>query len=147
MILKPTLFSILSILLILFSVPTGIYNYLNSDPSTEGWVLTFWLFLFIGVGFFYSVDRLLVRRISPIKLSIREILFTLICFLLINYSSRQLFIDITDSKENYVIIVKNNGQLDNSNQNSISFFNNEIKTIDNLIIVDRMSKTNLDKKT
>ena len=146
MILKPTLFSVLSILLILLSIPTGIYSYLNSDPSTEGWVLTFLLFLFIGVGFFYSLDRLLVRRISPVKLSIGELLFILICFLLINYSSRRLFIDISDSKENYVIIVENNGQLENSNLNSISLFNNEIKTTDNVIIVDRMPNTNLDKK-
>jgi hypothetical protein len=143
---KPTLFSVLSILLLLVSIPTGIYSYINSDPSTEGWVLTFLLLLYIGLGFFYSLDRLLVKKITPIKLSIAELSFTLICFLLINYSSRELLIDITDSKENYVIIIENNGQLENSKLRSTSFFDNEIVTTDNLIIVNRMPKTTLDRK-
>jgi hypothetical protein len=143
---KATLFSLASILLILLSIPVGIYSYINSDPSTEGWVLTFLLFLYIGVGLLFSVDRLLVNYYSPITLSIAELAFTIICFFLINYSKRQLLIDISDSKENYVIIIENNGQLENNQLNSISLFDRDIKTTNNLVIVNRLSNTELEEK-
>jgi len=107
--------------------------------------LTFLYFLYIGVGFFYSIDRLLVKKFSPIKLSLAELAFTLICFFLISYSSRQLFIDISDSKENYIIIIENNGKLENNKLNSTSLFDREIRTTENLVIVNRMSDTQINQ--
>jgi hypothetical protein len=126
--------------LILISIPTGIYSYVNSDSSTEGWVLTFMLFLFVGVGILYSTDRLLVKQINPKKLSLFEVVLTILSCTLLMYSSRQLSIDLGDSKQNFVIIIENNGQLSNTKSTAKSFFDNEIKSTENIIIVDGIPK-------
>jgi hypothetical protein len=142
---KPTFFSTSSILLFLISIPLGTYRYLQSGPSTEGWVLTFLLFLYIIIGFAYSVDRIMVKHISPIKLSVAEVVFTIICFTLINYSQRELLIDIADSKENFVVIIENNGRLKSNELISLSLFDRQIKTTESIVIVDRLSTAELEK--
>ncbi len=137
---KPTFISISSVILILISVPLGIYNYINSDESTVGWVLTFQLFLFITVAIFYSIDRFLVKKIKPRLVSLFEVVLTILISIILTYNSRQLFIDLRDSKQSFVLVIENTGQLQNSEFKTKSLYNREIKTIDNLIIVDRIPK-------
>ena len=111
---KPTFISISSVILILISVPLGIYNYINSDESTVGWVLTFQLFLFITVAIFYSIDRFLVKKIKPRLVSLFEVVLTILISIILTYNSRQLFIDLRDSKQSFVLVIENTGQLQNS---------------------------------
>jgi|GEM_PF-1895432 len=143
---KPTLVSVISILIIILSIPQGIYNYYISSPSTIGWLPVFLLFIYLFFGGILLIDRALVKRISPIKLSIAEFLFFVVCFILWTYNTRTLVVDITDTKEDYVLIVENNGKLVNSVLNRTSFFGKEIKTSDNLIIVDETPNIELHRR-
>ena len=135
---KPTFISVTSIFLILISIPIGIYSYVKSSPSTEGWVLTFMLFLFIGVGILYSIDRLLVKLINPKKLTYVEVVLTILSYILLIYSSRQLKIDLRNSKQEFVIVIENSGQLINNQYVTKSFFDKEIKSNENIIVVDEI---------
>jgi len=137
---KPTFISVVGILLILTSIPVGIYNYNKADYSTEGWVLTFMLFLFIIVGILIAVDRVLVKVIRPWKLSLIEMTLTVVTIVALTYTSRQLFIDLGESKQDFTIIIENDGTLQNSKSTSLSLFDSEINTDDNLIIVDEIPK-------
>jgi hypothetical protein len=135
---KPTFISVISMLMIIISIPIGIYNYITSVPSTEGWVLTFILFLYIGFGILYSIDRLLVNLINPMKLTFVEVVMTIICYFLLNYSSRQLEIDLRNSKQDFVIVVENPGQFTNTQFTTKSFFDKEINSNENIIVVDKI---------
>ena len=144
---KPTFVSITSILLIIISIPIGIYNYIKSDPSTTGWVLTIMLFLFIGIGILYSIDRFLVKLINPKKLTFIEVVLTILCYLLIIYSSRQLKINLRESKQEFVIVIENPGQLINTQFATKSLFDKEIKSNENIIVVDEIpNKVDLNER-
>lgn len=144
---KPTFISVMSMLLIIISIPIGIYNYVKSDPSTEGWVLTFILFLYIGIGIIYSIDRFLVNLINPKKLTFVEVVLTIACYFLLIYSSRQLDIDLSNSKQDFVIIIENPGQLTNTQFTTKSLFDKEIKSNENIIVVDKIpSKIDLNQR-
>lgn len=57
-----------------------------------------------------------------------------------------MFIDISHSKEDYIIIIENNGKLENNKLNLTSLFDRSISTTENLIIVSRMTNTQLSHK-
>ena len=135
---RPTFFSVISMLLILISIPLGIYNYTKSDASTEGWVLTFMLILYIGIGILYSTDRFFVLIINPNILTIIEIVLTLLCYIFLMYYTRKLAIDMTNSKQEFVLIIENPGQLTNTQYSTKSIFDKEIKSTENIIIVDNI---------
>lgn len=135
---KPTFIFISSILIILISIPIFIYSYNNSDSSTEGWVLTFALFLYIFVGFIYSLDRMLVKFIDYKKLSYYELVASLILIILTLYSFRTYRIDISNSKHDYVIVVENPGDVDNTNFNATSFFDREYKSTEEIITMNHI---------
>ena len=137
---KPTFISVVGILLILMSIPVGIYNYNMADYSTEGWVLFFMFSLFIIVGILLAVDRQLVKLISPWKLSLIELALTVLTIVALTYTNRQLFVDLGESDQDFTIIIENDGTFQITKSNRLSLFNKEIKTDENLIIVDKIPK-------
>jgi hypothetical protein len=144
---KPTFVSVISMLLIIISIPIGIYNYVKSDPSTEGWVLIFILFLYMGIAILYSIDRFLVKLINPKNLTLVEVVLAVACYFLFINSSRQLDIDLSNSKQDFVIIIENPGQLTNTPFTTKSLFDKEIKSNENIIVVDKIpSKIDLNQR-
>ncbi|WP_405205259.1 hypothetical protein [Aquimarina sp. LLG6339-5] len=79
---KPTLFLILGILVFAFGIPLGIYGLtLNGGASLGGVLILSGVILFIP---FFIIDRILVKQIKPLKLSILELIFSLIILLCYN---------------------------------------------------------------
>lgn len=136
---KPTFISILGVLLILILIPVGIYGYVTSEPSTEAWAIAFTILTLLVVLLYY-IDRVLANHINNKLLTLIEFVLFLAGSLLFMYSSRELNIDLDGSKQNFVLIVQNTGDLVNTASTSKSLFDKEVKTTENLIIVDQIPK-------
>ncbi|WP_299443426.1 hypothetical protein [uncultured Aquimarina sp.] len=76
---KPTLFLIIGVIMFAFGIPSGIYGLtLNGGASLGGVLILSGVVIFIP---FILLDRILVQHIKPLKLSIFELIFSLIILL------------------------------------------------------------------
>ena len=137
---KPTFISLTCLVLFIISIPLEIYNYHHSVSSTLGWFLLFMILFYIILCVLYLIDRVLVKliKINTRLLSILEIVFTLCFYLLFKYYTRQLNLDCVNSKQAFILIIENPGNLSNSPYTAKSQFDKEISTKDNLIIVNHI---------
>lgn len=130
---KPTLFLIIGILVLIIGVPAGLYGLtLNGGASLGGVLILIGIIAFIP---FLVIDRILVNRIKPLKLSIFELILILI-FLMLNYSSKsKIVVDLTDYKHDYFVVIFNDGNLKNSEFNWSFPFNKKAEHNDKSIII------------
>lgn len=133
---KPTLVSVLSIPTVLVLIFSGINGYRTSDPSTVGWVLTLLSLLVIACVFLYFIDRQVVRHFNNKLLSLIELVLIIILSSGFLYTSRTLDIDLSESNQEYTLIIENTGQLTSTELNSKGLFNAEIRSMENLVVVD-----------
>ena len=80
--LKPTFFSILSVIGIIIGIPFGLYGLTLSGGASLGGVLI--LGGVIGLVILLAIDRALASTITPKKLSIYELIIS-IAFLMIYF--------------------------------------------------------------
>lgn len=76
---KPTLFLIVGIIILIIGIPFGLYALTLNGGGSLGGVL-----VLLGVAIFLPfliIDRILVNRISPLKLSIFELILSVITLL------------------------------------------------------------------
>ncbi|WP_091410248.1 hypothetical protein [Aquimarina amphilecti] len=79
---KPTLFFMIGIIVFVLGIPSVIYGLtLNGGASLGGVLILSGVILFIP---FFIIDRILVKWIKPLKLSILELIFSLIILLCYN---------------------------------------------------------------
>ena len=139
---KPTLFSILSIVGILIGIPFGIYQLtLNGGQSLGGVLLLIGVFFLIIV---LAVDRGLVSKIKPLKLSLFELLFAVIILGFHQTGTKRAFVDLDNYKENYFIVIYNNGHLKDNKVSYKFIFNKEIEPYKNYVVIPKSIKDEYD---
>jgi len=132
--------SVVCIPIIIVLIIIGIHGYFTSSPSTLGWVLTFVSILVIGFSLVYFVDRFMVTRLNNKLLTLLELALTLILSTVFLYASRQLDLDLSDSPQDFVLVIQNTGQLESSNLTNKSLFNKEMHSTENIVIVDAIPR-------
>ncbi|MAG88389.1 MAG: hypothetical protein CMB97_13680 [Flavobacteriaceae bacterium] len=76
---KPTLFLIVGIIILIIGIPFGLYALtLNGGRSLGGVLVLLGVAIFLP---FLIIDRILVNRINPLKLSIFELILSVITLL------------------------------------------------------------------
>ncbi len=104
---KPTLFLIIGIFIFIVGIQYGIYGLtLNGGASLGGVLVLLGVFIFIP---FLAIDRILVNKIKPFKLSIYELIFIGVVLLFYLSDNNKLYIDLTESKSEYFVVIYNNG--------------------------------------
>ncbi len=105
---KPTLFSVLCLLIILIGIPLALYWYtLGAHEEKLGAVyLSFLIFISICILF---LDRIFVSFMTPLSLSIGELVLGLLLFFLFSFLTRKIVVDLQDYPHNYFMVVLNDG--------------------------------------
>ena len=141
---KPTLFLIVGILVLLIGIPFGIYKIsLNNSASLGGVLVLTGVFICIP---FLVIDRVLVNKIKPIKLSIFELTFIGVVLLFYFSDNKKLYIDLTEYKSEYFVIIYNKGKLKNSELNWNFPLNKNVELNKNSIIIPAEYKGNYQYK-
>ncbi len=122
----PTFISLTCIIIFIISIPWGIYSYNQADPSTEGWVLTFILFLYLGIGILFGIDNFLVKCINHKKLTFYEIIIVILFGFIYVFNARKVFLDFQHTNTDFVILIENPGSLKNSALKDSSLFDKKI---------------------
>lgn len=136
---KPTLFSILSIVGIIVGVPFGIYGLtLKGGESLGGTLILVGVFILIII---LAIDRGLVSKIKPVKLSIFELLFATVCLTIYQFNERKIIVDLENYKENYFVLIYNNGSLKNSKITNQILFNKECQIEQNFVVIPQTLKS------
>jgi hypothetical protein len=137
---KPTLFLIVGIIVLIIGIPSGIYGLtLNGGASLGGVLILIGVFIFIP---FLVIDRILVNRIKPLKLSIFELILTGIALLFYSSDNKKIVVDLTEYKSDYFVVVYNDGNLKNSELNWAFPFNKKAEYNNNSIIIPAEYKGN-----
>ena len=130
---KPTLFLIIGIIVLIVGVPAGLYGLtLNGGASLGGVLILIGVITFIP---FFVIDRILVNRIKPLKLSIYELILIVVILIFNSSLKRKIVVDLTDYKNDYFVVVFNNGKLKNSELNWSFPFNKKVEYNSNAIII------------
>jgi hypothetical protein len=130
---KPTLVSVLAMVGIVVGIPFGIYELQGEGGSSLGGVL---LLIYVFVLFILLVvDRGLVFIIKPLKLSLIELVLGICYFLYYQYDNRKVIIDLQNYKQNYFVVIYNNGSLKNSTLTYSLFFNVEAQVRKNCAVL------------
>ena len=130
---KPTLFLIIGIVVLIIGIPAGLYGLtLNGGASLGGVLILIGVITFIP---FFVIDRILVNRIKPLKLSIYEFILIVIVLIFNSSLKRKIVVDLTDYKNDYFVVVFNDGNLKNSELNWSFPFNKKVEYNSNAIII------------
>jgi hypothetical protein len=130
---KPTFFSILSIIAIIVGIPYGIYGLtLKGGASLGGVLILIGVFLAIII---LAIDRGIVSKVKPLKLSIIEILLSITFLVISQYCNKEIIIDLANYKENYFVVIYNNGKLKNSENVYKMLFDKKCKVEKNYIVI------------
>ncbi len=141
---KPTLFLIIGTFILIVGIPYGIYGLtLNGGASLGGVLVLLGVLIFIP---FLAIDRILVNKIKPFKLSIYELIFIGVVLLFYLSDNKKLYIDLTENKSEYFVVIYNNGNLKNSELNWSFPFNKSSKLNENSIIIPAELKGNYQVK-
>jgi hypothetical protein len=136
---KPTFFSILSIIAILIGIPYGIYGLtLKGGASLGGFLILIQVLIAIII---LVIDRGIVSKIKPLKLSIIEILFSIIFIVIYQYREKEIIVDLENYKENYFVVIYNNGKLKNSEIEGKILFDKRCKVYKNYVVIPNEIKS------
>jgi hypothetical protein len=135
---KPTFIFILSLILLLIGIPYGIYGLTLDGGASLGGALILMADFVIFIALL--IDRAIVNKISPIRLSIYEFVFLVLCIMIYLHSQRKLIVDIENDNVEYLLVIQNPGNLIN-NETHLKFpFNKILSTKKSIVIVDKMPK-------
>lgn len=135
-ILKPTVFLILGIILIGIGLPCGIYGLTLTGGASLGGVLV--LIAVIIVFVLVVIDRFLARIINTRKLNIYEIIFLILAVLLYSFNHRTLEIVELNQKSEFMIVIENPGNLKNDKIEYVFPLSRKIKTDKNFVIANSL---------
>lgn len=125
MILKnPTIFSVLGLIAVVIGLPLGIYLLtLDGGGNLGGVLILSWLFI---VALIITIDRLVVLKVNTRKLNFIESILLLVGVTWVSFSTREIIIDLEQSKTNYFVLIENDGTLENSDLRYSFPFNQKI---------------------
>ena len=141
---KPTIFLVLGIIIVSIGLPFGIYGLTLSGGASLGGTL-----ILIGVFItliFLVIDRILVRFINQKKLNIIELIFLLVVSTIYLYQNRSIEIEQLNQESEFMIVIENNGKLENDSYKYKFPFNKKIQTHNNFVIVENLPQ-GIDVKT
>ena len=135
---NPTLIFILSIIFLAVGIPYGIYGLTLDGGASLGGVLI--IIADIIVFIIFRVDRVLAKKIQPVRLSFYELGILIIGISIYIYSNRKIIVEIENEKVEYLLVIENPGDLEND-KTTIEFpINKKILTKRNTVIVNKMVK-------
>jgi len=134
---KPTLILFLSSILLLIGIPSGIYGLTLDGGASLGGALILLAEGIVLVALF--IDRALVDKVSPLRLSIYELVFLLLGITVYLYSERTIIVDIKNENSEYLFVIENPGNLENDESVAQFPFNRKIASEKNYVIVDKMA--------
>ena len=141
---KSTLFSILCIIGVVIGIPYGIYGLtLDGGQSLAGTLVLVGVIFLIVI---LAIDRGIVSKIKPLKLSLIELFLSIIVLIIYQYNERKVLIDLMNYNENYFVVIYNNENLKENILKSKFLFNKKIIVEDNFVIIPRKIKTDLNLK-
>jgi hypothetical protein len=135
-ILKPTVFLILGLILIGIGLPYGIYGLTFTGGGSLGGALV--LIAVIIVVVIVVIDRYLARIINTRKLNIYEIIFLILGVILYSFNHRTLEIVELNQKSEFIIVIENPGNLKNDKTEYTFPFKRKIKTDKNFVIANSL---------
>lgn len=141
---KPTIFLVFGIIIVSIGLPFGIYGLTRSGGASLGGTL-----ILIGVFItliFLVIDRILVRFINQKKLNIIELIFLLVVSTVYLYKNRSLEIEQLNQESEFMIVIENNGKLENDSYKYKFPFNKKIQTHNNFVIAENLPQE-IDVKT
>ena len=141
---KPTIFLVLGIIIVSIGLPFGIYGLTLSGGASLGGTL-----ILIGVFItliFLVIDRILVRFINQKKLNIIELIFLLVVSTIYLYQNRNIEIEQLNQESEFMIVIENNGKLENDSYKYKFPFNKKIQTHNNFVIAENLPQ-DIDVKT
>ncbi|PQJ78256.1 hypothetical protein [Polaribacter porphyrae] len=112
---------------------------LNGGASLGGVLVLFGVFICIP---FLVLDRILVNKIKPTKLSIYELIFSGIVLTIYLSDNKKLYVDLTEYKDEYFVVIYKGGNLKNSELNWSFPFNKNAELNKNSIIIPTEYKEN-----
>jgi len=133
---KPTVFYSIGFLAIIIGIPLGIHAF-----TQEGFkaILGFIIFMYvIAAGILIFFDRLLVKRISLLKINIIELFISFVVIFFYLYTKSNLIVNITNENIEYLLVIENPGNLENDKLDNFIPMNMSINTDKNYVIVDKM---------
>jgi len=135
---KPTLIFILTSNLLLIGIPYGIYGLTLDGGASLGGALILMADFVIFIALL--LDRAFVNIVPPLRLSIYEFIFLIICITIYLHSERKLIVDIENKNVEYLLVIENPGNLTNNETHREFPFNKRISTRNGTVIVDQMIK-------
>lgn len=135
---KPTIISILGLILILIGLPFGIYGLTLDGGASLGGVLT--LFGVLIVVIIFIIDRVAAEKINNRKLNITETILLLVLTSVFFFSSRKVIFDISQNESNYFVLIENNGKCKNSELKYSFPFNKKITTKENNSVINSIEE-------
>lgn len=132
---KPTLFLIIGIIIISIGLPLGIYTL--TLEGAKAMVGIFILFQAFATFIIVIIDRKIVKHVDNKKLSLYELGVLILLLSLYLYNNQQLKISFLNPKDDYVLVVRNPGNLTNDTFKRQFPFNKDISTTNNIIIISK----------
>lgn len=135
---KPTLLFILTSILLLIGVPYGIYGLTLDGGASLGGALILMADFVIFIALL--IDRAIVNKIPPVRLSIYEFVFLVLCITIYLDSQRKIIVDIENENVEYLLVIENPGNLISDETYWEFPFNKRITTKKSIVVVDKMTK-------
>lgn len=133
-----TPFLIVGMVFFLIITPYLIYTFLIAQNAEIGEVL--WLFIALLVFVFLLLDRILIRFVRQKILNFIELVFLFSVFFFYIYSGRQTVINVLNPDIPYLMVIENNGNLQNTVSSYRFPFSRIIETRDSIIVVKNLTK-------
>jgi hypothetical protein len=131
---KPTIISIVGLILIMIGLPYGIYGLTLDGGSSLGGVL-----ILIGVFIIfliYIADRIASEKVNTKKLNIIETVLIVSSVLIFSFTNREVIFDISQNDSNYFVLIENNGHFRNSELNFSFPFDKKIVLKNNYAVIN-----------
>jgi len=135
---NPTVVSIFGTAVIIVGIPLLFYAAtLGGGAGLGAFIILGWLAI-VGVVLF--VDRILVRRVKPLTLSIVESIIGGLAILFIIYQKREVTVDISENKAGYFIVFYAEEGLTESSMDKKFLFDRKITLNNNSILISKSVK-------
>lgn len=135
---NPTVVSIFGTAIIIVGIPLMLYAATLSGGASLGAFIIFWWLTIVSVVLL--VDRILVRRVKPLKLSIVESVIGGLAILFIIYQKREVTVNISDNKAGYFIIFYSDKGLTESDLDKKFLFDRKVTLNNNSILISKSVK-------
>ena len=122
---KPTLFLFLGILTIVLGLPAGIYGLTLSGGASLGGAI---ILTAVAIAFIIlMLDRIIVRTVNPLYLSIVELLIGSAYMLNYLYDNKKVLVDLEDYDSDYFVLIESSDLISQAEVKSGFLFDKHLK--------------------